>query len=165
MVPVRALNWGKVVKSPNNELRLPNRELCSWPEGSSGGLRRFLRTHSLSDTSTFLDGESVRPRPVWSFPLPLNKVSSRPGGPQALLLHDVPQLPQVGLRDGVVRFQLQGPEVISFSVLQFPVEVQDGSQVHQGSRILERANNRFRIKDSDIQLSELRIYTIYTVTH
>lgn len=62
---------------------------------------------------------------------------SRSGGPQALFLHDVPQLPQVGLSDGVIRFQLKGPEVICFSVLQFPIEVQDGPQVHQGSRILK----------------------------
>ena len=61
MVPGRAVDWSKVVKSPNNEKRLPNRELCSWPEGSSGGLRRFLRTNRLSETSIFLDSESKRP--------------------------------------------------------------------------------------------------------
>lgn len=64
-------------------------------------------------------------------------MSSRSGGPQALFLHDVPQLTQVGLSDGVIGFQLKGPEVICFSVLQFPVEVQNRSQVHQGSRILK----------------------------
>lgn len=144
MVPVRALNWWKVVKNPNNESRLPNRELCSWPEGSSGGLRRFLRTNSLSEASIFLDGESKPPTAACSVFFPeawrdgeLNKVSSWSGGPQALFLHDVPQLTQVGLSDGVIGFQLKGPEVICFSVLQFPVEVQDRSQVHQGSRILK----------------------------
>lgn len=71
-------------------------------------------------------------------------MSSRSGGPQALFLHDVPQLAQVGLSDGVIGFQLKGPEVICFSVLQFPVEVQDGSQVHQGSRIL-KTKQAFRV--------------------
>lgn len=52
------------------------------------------------------------------------------GSPQALLHHDVPQLAQVGLGDGVVRLQLQRSQVIGFSVLQLPVEVEDGSQVH-----------------------------------
>lgn len=54
-------------------------------------------------------------------------MSSRSGGPQALFLHNVPQLTQVGLSDGVIGFQVKGPEVICFSVLQFPVEVQDRS--------------------------------------
>lgn len=100
---------------------------------------------------------TVRPRPLLSFSLPPpNEAGSRSGGPQALFLHDVPQLTQVGLSDGVVGFQLQGPEVICFGVLQFAVEVQDGSQVHQGSRILERANNRFWIKDFGIQQSDFR---------
>lgn len=162
MVPVRALNWRKVVKSPNNELRLPNCELCSWPEGSSGGLRRFLRTNSLSEASIFPDGQSNRPTEACSvfFPAPPNEAGSRSGGPQALFLHDVPQLTQVGLSDGVVGFQLQGPEVICFGVLQFAVEMQDGSQVHQGSRILERANNRFWIKDFDVQQSDFRMCAI-----
>lgn len=57
--------------------------------------------------------------------------------PQALFLHDVPQLTQVGLGDGVIRFQLKCPEIIGFSFLQLPVEVEDRPQVHQGCRILK----------------------------
>lgn len=58
-------------------------------------------------------------------------------GPQALFLHDVPQLAQVGLGDAVVGFQVKRAEVIGFGFLQLPVEVEDGSQVHQGRGILE----------------------------
>lgn len=133
VVPVRALNWRKVVKSPNNVVPAKLWTLLlAW-----GKLRRF---------------EEIPPRkqPLWEFHLPgwreqmsdcrlfclfprglawreLNTVSSRSAGPQALFLHDVPQLTQVGLSDGVIGFQLKGPEVIGFSVLQLPVEVQDRS--------------------------------------
>lgn len=58
-------------------------------------------------------------------------------GPQALFLHDVPQLAQVGLGDGVIGLQIERSEVIGFGFLQLAVEVEDGSQVHQGRGILK----------------------------
>lgn len=58
-------------------------------------------------------------------------------GPQALFLHDVPQLTQVGLGDGVIGFQFKCSEVIGFSFMQLPVKVEDRPQVHQGCRILK----------------------------
>lgn len=59
-------------------------------------------------------------------------------GPQALLLHDVPKLTQIRLGDGVVWFQLKSPEVIGFGFLQFPVEVEYRSEVHQSCRVLKQ---------------------------
>lgn len=64
--------------------------------------------------------------------------SSGAHGPQALFLHDVPQLTQVGLRDAVVGFELQRSEVISLCFLKLPIEVKDCPQVHQGCRILKK---------------------------
>lgn len=58
-------------------------------------------------------------------------------GPQALFLHDVPQLAQVGLGDDVIGFQVQRSEVIGFCLLQFPIEVENRPQVHQGGRVLK----------------------------
>lgn len=65
-------------------------------------------------------------------------------GPQAPFLHDVPQLPQVGLGDAVVWFQSERSEVIGFGFLQLPVEVEDRPQVHQGGRILKATQGQER---------------------
>lgn len=72
-------------------------------------------------------------------------------GPQALFLHDVPQLPQVGLGDGVVGLQVKRSEVIGFGLLQLAVEVEDGSQVHQGRGIL-KGREGVRVSSSHLPL-------------
>lgn len=79
---------------------------------------------------------------------------SRAHGPQALFLHDVPQLAQVGLGDAVVGFQIKRSEVIGFGFLQLPIEVEDGSQVHQGRGILKA---RGRVNHSSFEPS-LHLY-------
>ena len=78
--------------------------------------------------------------------------SSGAHGPQALFLHYVPQLTQVGLGDGVIRFQFKCSEVIGFSLLQLSVEVEDRPQVHQGSRILKPKISHFRTQKSSLKL-------------
>ena len=54
-----------------------------------------------------------------------------------MLLHDVPEFAEVGLRDDVIWLELQGPQVVGLGPLEPAVEVQDGSQIHQSRRILE----------------------------
>lgn len=68
------------------------------------------------------------------------------GSLQALLFHDVPELAEVGLRDDVVRLELQRPQVVGLGLLQPAIEVQDGSQVHQRSRVLGPERGRKPIK-------------------
>lgn len=68
------------------------------------------------------------------------------GGLQALLFHDVPEFAEIGLCDDVIRFELQRPQVVGLSLLESSIEVQDGSQVHQSSRILEPERGRKTIK-------------------
>lgn len=54
------------------------------------------------------------------------RANSQPHGPEALFLHDVPQLAQVGLGDGVVWLQLQSSQVVGLRLLQLPVEMENG---------------------------------------
>lgn len=71
---------------------------------------------------------------------------SRGHCPQALFLHDVPQLAQVGLGNGIVRFELQGSQVIGFSLLKFAVQMKDSTKVHQGCRVLKDRENKISHK-------------------
>lgn len=64
------------------------------------------------------------------------RANSQPHGPEALFLHDVPQLAQVGLGDDVIRLELQRPQVVGLRLRQPPIQVEDGAQIHQGRRIL-----------------------------
>lgn len=57
-------------------------------------------------------------------------------GPESLPLHDVPQLAQVWLSNDVVWFELERAHVVFLCFWKFPVEVEDGTQVHQCSRVL-----------------------------
>lgn len=74
-------------------------------------------------------------RPCWEV-LSVNKASfdkrrrrrrlvlvSGLGGLQALLFHDVPQLAEIGLSDGIVWLELQSPQVIGLSLLESPIEM------------------------------------------
>lgn len=45
------------------------------------------------------------------------------GGLQALLFHDVPQLAEIGLSDGIIWLELQSPQVIGLSLLESPIEM------------------------------------------
>ena len=56
--------------------------------------------------------------------------------PEPLPLHDVPQLAQVGLGDDIVRFELQRAQVVGLRFGEFPVQVEDGAEVHQSGRVL-----------------------------
>lgn len=55
---------------------------------------------------------------------------------QSLPLHDVPQLAKVGLCDGVVGFELQRAQVVGLRLGEFPVQVEDGAEVHESCREL-----------------------------
>lgn len=50
--------------------------------------------------------------------------------PESLPLHDVPQLSQVGLGNDIIRFELQRTQVIGLCFRKFPVQVEDGTEVH-----------------------------------
>ncbi len=65
---------------------------------------------------------------------PSNMSKSRSHGPQALFFHDVPQLPQVGLSDGIVRLQLQGSQIIGLRFLSLPLRWRIAPRVHEGLR-------------------------------
>lgn len=58
------------------------------------------------------------------------------GGLQTLLLHDVPQLAEIGLSDNIIWLELQSPQVVGLSLLEPAVEMEYGSQVHESSGIL-----------------------------
>lgn len=49
------------------------------------------------------------------------------GGLQALLFHDVPQLAEIGLSDGIVWLELQRPQVIGLGLLESPIEMENGA--------------------------------------
>lgn len=72
---------------------------------------------------------------------------------QALFLHDVPQLAQVGLGNGIVRFELQGSQVIGFSLLKFAIQMKDSTKVHQGCRVLKGKEKRNITRNSQIMAS------------
>lgn len=48
------------------------------------------------------------------------------GGLQTLLFHDVPQLAEIRLSDDIIWLELQGPQVVGLSLLQSPIEMQNG---------------------------------------
>lgn len=48
------------------------------------------------------------------------------GGLQALLFHDVPQLAEIGLGDDIIWLELQSPQVVGLSLLETPIEMQNG---------------------------------------
>lgn len=79
----------------------------------------LFRTHPLPRPG---QGEGASPNPglehTWWAGL-----LSGVGGPQALLLHDVPELAQVGLCDGVIWLQLQCSQVVGFGLVQFTIKV------------------------------------------
>lgn len=56
--------------------------------------------------------------------------------PESLPLHDVPQLTQVGLGNDIIRFELKRTQVVGLCLRKFPVQVEDGTEVHQSSRVL-----------------------------
>lgn len=60
--------------------------------------------------------------------------------PDSLPLHDVPQLAQVGLGNGVVRFELESSQVVRLRFWKLTVQVEDGAKVHQSSWTLGRKN-------------------------
>ncbi|TNN44597.1 hypothetical protein EYF80_045199 [Liparis tanakae] len=62
--------------------------------------------------------------------------------PKPLPLHDVPQLPQIGLGDDVIGFELERAQVVVLRFGKFPIQVEDGTEVHQSSRVLKRAETR-----------------------
>ena len=64
--------------------------------------------------------------------------------PEPLPLHDVPQLAQVGLGDGVVRFELQRSQVVGLGFRELPVQVEDGTEVHQSSGVLGEGRDTVR---------------------
>lgn len=132
---------------------LPDCEQCFWGKPLASGVcralelwgGRFEETASLRRFRLFLQ-ELLRASRVLLFlpPRPGVQMAGKRGemrlgahGPQALFLHDVPQLTQVGLGDGVIGFQFKCSEVIGFSFMQLPVEVEDRPQVHQSCRILK----------------------------
>lgn len=45
------------------------------------------------------------------------------GGLQALLFHDVPQLAEIRLSDGIIWLELQSPQVVGLSLLESPIEM------------------------------------------
>lgn len=61
-----------------------------------------------------------------------------------LPLHDVPQLAQVGLSDGVVGLEPQRPQVVGLGFGQPAVEVEDGAEVHEGGGVLWRKQGRVK---------------------
>lgn len=63
----------------------------------------------------------------------------RPGG-EPLPLHDVPQLAQVGARDGVVGLEAQRPQIVGLGFGQLSVQVEDRAQVHERRRVLQVAD-------------------------
>lgn len=64
--------------------------------------------------------------------------------PESLPLHDVPKLAQVGLSDGIVRFELQCPQVVGLGFREFTIEVKDGAEVHQSRRVLGEGQDTVR---------------------
>ena len=67
-----------------------------------------------------------------------------PPDPEPLPLHDVPQLAQVGLGDDIIRFQLESMQVVGLRFRKLPVQVEDGPEVHQSSRVLREAKDTMR---------------------
>ena len=63
-------------------------------------------------------------------------MSSRRFSPESLPLHDVPQLAQVGLGNDIIRFELECAQVVGLCFGKFPIQVENGTKVHQSSRIL-----------------------------
>lgn len=55
---------------------------------------------------------------------------------QSLPLHDVPKLAKVGLCDGVIGLELQRAQVLGLRLGEFPVQVEDGAEVHESCRVL-----------------------------
>lgn len=67
-------------------------------------------------------------------------------GFRSLPLHDVAKLAKVGLRDGVVRFELQRTQVVGLRLGEFPVQVEDGAQVHESCRVLGDGGHTAQVK-------------------
>lgn len=68
-------------------------------------------------------------------------------GLRSLPLHDVPKLAQVGLRDGVVGFEPQRAQVVGLRLGEFPVQVEDGAEVHQRRRVLRGERQPKHLKE------------------
>lgn len=64
--------------------------------------------------------------------------------PESLPLHDIPKLAQVGLGDDIVGFELQCTQVVGLRFREFTVEVEDGAEVHESSRVLEEGRDTAR---------------------
>lgn len=64
--------------------------------------------------------------------------------PESLPLHDIPKLAQVGLGDDIVGFELQRAQVVGLGFGEFAIEVEDGAEVHESSRVLEEARDTAR---------------------
>lgn len=56
---------------------------------------------------------------------------------EPLPLHDIPQLAQVGLGNGIVRLELKSMQIVCLCLWKLPIEVQDSTKVHQSCWILE----------------------------
>lgn len=65
---------------------------------------------------------------------------------QSLLLHDVPKLTKVGLCDGVVGFELQRAQVVGLRLGEFPVQVEDGAEVHESCWVLRDGGDPVWVK-------------------
>lgn len=64
--------------------------------------------------------------------------------PESLPLHDIPQLAQVGLGDDIVGFELQCTQVVGLRFREFTIEVEDGAEVHESSRVLGEGRDTAR---------------------
>lgn len=91
-------------------------------------LRRTLRHRWERSSSLGSKVAPLRPEPVPC--------------PESLPLHDVPQLAQVGLGNDVVRLELQRTQVVGLRFGKLPVQVEDGTEVHQSSRVLGEGTER-----------------------
>lgn len=74
--------------------------------------------------------------------------------PKSLPLHDVPQLPQIGLGDDIIGFELERAQVVVLRFGKFPIQVEDGTEVHQSSRVLEEGRDPVRRGLSGAKITE-----------
>lgn len=98
------------------------------PASFSGGHYIIVKGRSSSCLSSKV--ALVRPQPV--------------PDPESLPLHDVPKLAQIGLGNDIVRFELERTQVVGLGFGEFTIEVKDGAEVHQSSRVLGEGKGKAR---------------------
>lgn len=59
--------------------------------------------------------------------------------PESLPLHYVPQLAQVGLGNDIIGFELECTQVVGLCFGKFPIQVEDGTEIHQSSWVLRES--------------------------